>query len=166
MNFWRWMSRSNICLRWVSYVWTRYVSWNSENWVASKPWYFHCLGHSLFCWPFQLNKNCFQKNDLHKLKLVPRGTRMIYIHYLKLCNTLLQIWCIGCYTQLVLLYEIWKSIGYPYYYYSLLCILLLHVFCSTIWNLVEHKLLFPVLILHCILLFFAISVMTFMRYSL
>ena len=92
-NFWPWMSRSNICLRSVSYVWTRYVSWNLENWVASKLWYFHYLGHSLFYWPFQLDKSCFQKNDLHKLKLVPRGTRMIYINYLKLCNTLLQIWC-------------------------------------------------------------------------
>ena len=35
--------------------------------------------------------------------------------------------------------------------YSLLCILLLDVFCSTIWSFVEYKLLFPVAILCCIL---------------
>ena len=54
----------------------------------------------------------------------------------------------------------------PYYNYSLLCNVLLDVFCSTIWNLVEHKLLFPVAILCCMLLFVTISAMTFMRYSL
>ena len=35
--------------------------------------------------------------------------------------------------------------------YSLLYIIILDVFCSTIWNLVEYKLLFPVAILCCIL---------------
>ena len=38
----------------------------------------------------------------------------------------------------------------PYFNYSLLCILL-DVFGSTIWNLVDYKLLFPVAILSCIL---------------
>ena len=36
----------------------------------------------------------------------------------------------------------------PYSNYSLLCILL-DVFCSTIWNLGEHTILFPVVILCC-----------------
>ena len=39
----------------------------------------------------------------------------------------------------------------PYCNYSLLCILLLNVFCSTLWNLVEYKILFPVAIICCIL---------------
>ena len=39
----------------------------------------------------------------------------------------------------------------PYCNYSQLCILLLDVFCSTIWNLTEYKILFPVAIICCIL---------------
>ena len=39
----------------------------------------------------------------------------------------------------------------PYCNYSLLCILLLDVFCSSLWNLVEYKILFPVAIICCIL---------------
>ena len=39
----------------------------------------------------------------------------------------------------------------PYCNYSLLCILLLNVFSSTLWNFVEEKLLFPVAIVCCIL---------------
>ena len=39
----------------------------------------------------------------------------------------------------------------PYCNYSLLCILLLDVFWSTLWNLVENKLLFPVAIICCML---------------
>ena len=35
----------------------------------------------------------------------------------------------------------------PYCNYILLCILLLDVFCSTIWNLVEYNLRFPVAVL-------------------
>ena len=35
--------------------------------------------------------------------------------------------------------------------YSLLCILLLNVFCSTLWNLAEYKLLIPVALICCIL---------------
>ena len=38
----------------------------------------------------------------------------------------------------------------PYCNYFLRHILLLHVFCRTMWNLVEYKLLFPVAILYCI----------------
>ena len=37
----------------------------------------------------------------------------------------------------------------PYWNYSLLYFLLLKVFCSTIWNLVEYKLIFLVAILCC-----------------
>ena len=44
-----------------------------------------------------------------------------------------------------------RVLAAPYSNYSLLCILLLDVFCSTIWNLVEHTLLFPVVNLCCIL---------------
>ena len=36
--------------------------------------------------------------------------------------------------------------------YSLLCVLLLDVLCSTLWNLVEYKILFPVAIICCILI--------------
>ena len=39
----------------------------------------------------------------------------------------------------------------PYSNDSFLCILLLGIFCSTTWNLVEYKLLFPVVIICCIL---------------
>ena len=39
----------------------------------------------------------------------------------------------------------------PYYNYSLLYIFLLDVFCSTVCDLVEYKLLFPVAILCCII---------------
>ena len=35
--------------------------------------------------------------------------------------------------------------------YSLLCILSLIVFCSTLWNLIEYKILFPVAIICYIL---------------
>ena len=35
--------------------------------------------------------------------------------------------------------------------YSLLCIALLDLFCSILWNLVEYKILFPVAIICCIL---------------
>ena len=35
----------------------------------------------------------------------------------------------------------------PYCNYSLQCILLLDVFCSTLWNLEECKILFPVAII-------------------
>ena len=81
--------------------------------ISIKIWYFHCLSNSLFYWPLQLSKGYFQKIDLYKLNLVPRGTRLIDIKYLKLCNALLQIWCIRCYTpQFVVLYEIWKSVSY------------------------------------------------------
>ena len=34
----------------------------------------------------------------------------------------------------------------PYFNYSLLCMLVLDVFCSTRWNLIEYKLLFSVII--------------------
>ena len=44
-----------------------------------------------------------------------------------------------------------RVLAAPYSNYSLLCILLLDVFCSTIWNLVEHTILFPVVILCWIL---------------
>ena len=39
----------------------------------------------------------------------------------------------------------------PYCDYSLLCILLLDIVFSTLWNLVEHKILFPVAIICCVL---------------
>ena len=39
----------------------------------------------------------------------------------------------------------------PYCNYRLLCILLLDIFCSTLWNLVEYKTPFPVAIISCIL---------------
>ena len=39
----------------------------------------------------------------------------------------------------------------PYSNYSLLCILLLDKFFSTIWNLVEYELLFPAVFLCCTL---------------
>ena len=39
----------------------------------------------------------------------------------------------------------------PYCNYPLLCILLLDIFCSTLWNLVEYKTPFPVAIISCIL---------------
>ena len=61
-------------------------------------------------------------------------------------HSLFWIWCICCYTQIFVLYEIT-----PYCNYSLLSILLQDFFCSTIWNLVEYKLLFPVAIICCIL---------------
>ena len=80
--------------------------------ISIKLRYFHYLSHSLFYWALQLDKSCFQKIDLYKLNLVPRGTRLIDINYLKLYNTLLQTWCIRCYAQFVSLYEIWKSIRY------------------------------------------------------
>ena len=35
--------------------------------------------------------------------------------------------------------------------YSLLCIVLLDLFCSILWNLVEYKILFPVAIICCML---------------
>ena len=56
-----------------------------------------------------------------------------------------------------LLYTVWCTMKFrrvlaaPYSNYSLLCILLLDIFCSTIRNLVEHIILFPVVILCCIL---------------
>ena len=122
-------------------------SWNLENWEASaektkslisiKLWYFHCLSHSLFYWSLQLDKSCFQKIDLYKLNAIPRGMKLIDINYLKLCNTLLQIWCTRCYKQFVVFGTVSAA---PYYNYSLLCILLLDKFYSTIWNLVEHAL--------------------------
>ena len=72
-----------------------------EDWEAStkktkssiyiKLWHFHCLSHSLFYLPLQLNKSRFQKIDPYKLNLVPRGTRLIDINYLKLRNILLHI---------------------------------------------------------------------------
>ena len=78
-------------------------SWNLENWKGSanktksstsiKLRYFHFSSNSLFYWPLQLDKSCFQKIDLYKHNLVPRRTRLIDINYIKLCNTLLQIWC-------------------------------------------------------------------------
>ena len=39
----------------------------------------------------------------------------------------------------------------PYCNSSLLYILLLDLFCSTIWDLVEYKLMFPVTVVCCIL---------------
>ena len=54
--------------------------------------------------------------------------------------------------------------GNPYCNCFLLYILLLDVFCSTIRNLVEYKLLFRVAILQFI--FVTISAMTFKRHSL
>ena len=44
-----------------------------------------------------------------------------------------------------------RVLATPYWNYFLLCILLLDVFCSTVRNLVEYKLLFPVVVLCCIL---------------
>ena len=38
----------------------------------------------------------------------------------------------------------------PFCNYSLQCTLLLDVFCSTLWNLVEYKILFPVANICCI----------------
>ena len=50
---------------------------------------------------------------IYKFNLVSRGTRLIDINYLKLCNTLFQLRCIRCYTpQFVIPNEIWKSISY------------------------------------------------------
>ena len=76
--------------------------------------------------------------------------KMICVDYLKLCNTLFWIDVYVAIHKLVVLYEIWVS-ATPYCNYSLLCILLLDVFCSTFWNLVEYKILFPVAIICCIL---------------
>ena len=42
----------------------------------------------------------------------------------------------------------------PYFNYSLLCMLVLDVFCSTRWNLIEHKLLFSVVIFCYILIIY------------
>ena len=44
-----------------------------------------------------------------------------------------------------------RALATLYSNYSLLCILLLDVFCSTIWNLIEHIIPFPVVILCFIL---------------
>ena len=160
------MSRSNLYLRWVSNVWTRF----HEIYKIEKPLprkqklhlhkslIFSLSKSFLILMAYSIGQKPFSKNwSISKLNLVSRGTRLIDINYLRLCNTLLQIWCIRCYTQLVLLYDI---------NYSLLSISSLHVFCSTIWNFVEHKLLFPVAIICCILLFITISAMFFMTYSL
>ena len=54
----------------------------------------------------------------------------------------------------------------PYFNYSLLCMLVLDVFCSTRWNLIEHKLLFSVVIFATYELLITMSTMDFMRYSL
>ena len=43
------------------------------------------------------------------------------------------------------------SAATPYWNYSLLYILLLDIFCITIWNLVVYKLLFPAVTIYCIL---------------
>ena len=42
----------------------------------------------------------------------------------------------------------------PYFNYSLLCMLVLDVFCSTRWNLIEYKLLFSVVIFCYILIIY------------
>ena len=70
-----------------------------------------------------------------------------------LCNI---IWCVHCHTHFVILYSLYyiecgRVSASPYCTFSLLYILLLDVFCSTIWNLKEYKLLGPVAILYCIL---------------
>ena len=105
--------------------------------------YFHCLSHALFYEPVQLNKSCFQMNWS--------------INFLKLCNTLFLIWCIRCYTQFVVIHNLLHYMNFrrvsatSYSNYSLLCTLLLEVFSSTIWNLLEYKLLFPVVSFCCML---------------
>ena len=124
-----------------------FFSLNLENWEAStakmkswipvKLWYFHCLSHALFHEPVQLDTSCFQMNWS--------------INYLKLCNTLFLIWCTRCYTQLFCYMNFRRVSATPYSNYSLLCTLLLKVFSSTIWNLLEYKLLFPVVSFCCML---------------
>ena len=77
--------------------------------------------------------------------------KLIYVNYLKLCNMPIVLDLMYTfYTQIVALYEIWKSINYSLHY-SLLRIKLVDVFCSSLWNLVEYKILFPVAIICCIL---------------
>ena len=71
--------------------------------------------------------------------------KLIYVNYLKLWNTL---HCFKFDVYLViqnLLYymKFGRVSATPHCNYSLLCILLLDVFCSTLWNLVEYKLLVP-----------------------
>ena len=117
---------------------------------------------------FNWTKTVFKKLTYIKSTSLSGGTSLIDINYWKLCNTMLQIWCIrSVVIQNLLYYMNFERVSAtPYYNYFLLCILLLDVFCSTIWNLVEHKLLFLAAILCCILLFVTISFMTFMRYFL
>ena len=59
--------------------------------ISIKLWYFHSLSHCLFYWPLQLNKSHLQKIDLYKRSLISRGTRLIDINYLRLCNALLEL---------------------------------------------------------------------------
>ena len=65
-----------------------------------------------FSCKFNWTKSVLKKLIYINSTLSPGGTRLIDINYLKLCNTLLQIWCIRCYTQFAVLYKIWKSISY------------------------------------------------------
>ena len=73
---------------------------------------------------------------------------ILYIYLLDKCNT---VYCI--YYILHLLLHLLLYITYTVYYYInvILYILLLEAFCSTLWNLAEYKILFPVAIICCIL---------------
>ena len=79
--------------------------------------------------------------------------KLIYVNYLKLCNTL-HCFKFDVYVvihNLLCYMKFGRVSATPHCNYSLLCILLLDVFCSTLWNLVGYKILFPVTLICCIL---------------
>ena len=72
--------------------------------------------------------------------------KLIYVNYLKLCNTL-HCFKFDAYVvihNLMCYIKFGRVSATPHCNYSLPCILLFDVFRSTLWNLVEYKLLFPV----------------------
>ena len=83
-------------------------------------------GFKTFLRPLQLDKSLFQKIYLYKLNLVPRGTGLTDVNYIKLCNTNLS--------------NLMYSLLYTTYF--------------TICNLEEYKLLLTIIILYCVFYYY------------
>ena len=109
--------------------------------ISVKLRYFHCF-FSLFIFIFI----SYSMGLFNWTKIIFK--KVIDVKYLKFINLLYYI-KFGRTSVIILTNFLQYSQNYGNY--SLLCILLLEVFCSTMWNLVEYKLLFPVAILWCIL---------------
>ena len=103
-----------------------------------------------------------KKLDLHKTSLfmpfpILWASSVEQKLFLKNCS-IVKLWNTLCFefelyvAMLNLLHyiKLGKVSATPYCNYSLLYFLLLDIFCSTIWDFVEYRLLFPVAILCCI----------------